>query len=190
MDLTTLQSQLPDFASRLEAALHKLQLVDQCLSLVMDHICVRLPTDAAVLALKSELETIGQTISTANVNGRDIYIVQLAEPLQVGRWATSAIELPHPKLSSPYIDGWEHVEFVLPDTPNTMFGLRQSFDRLFPHLRELGHRGQFQRKDSEPTADGSDQLPNPTIAISVGDVTIKFHAVSIQEVVGYTKPSS
>jgi predicted metalloenzyme YecM len=40
--------------------------------------------------------------------------------------------------------------------------------------------------EDEPQAEG-DQKPNPTISLKVDGVGIKFHALSIQDVVGFSE---
>tara|TARA_B100000508_G_scaffold19515_2_gene13042 strand:- start:6194 stop:6763 length:570 start_codon:yes stop_codon:yes gene_type:complete len=186
MKLETLLSSTPAFAARLEEVLESLQMADACRDMKMDHICVRLNSGLEVLKLKVELEQIGSTISTANVNGRDIHIIQLEQPILVGRWETLGIELPHPKPGRTYDEGWEHVEFVIPGLFNTMIDVMRSFESHFPHLKQPPFVGQFQLKADEPEAEG-DQMPNPTIGIVSAGVGVKFHARPIQEVVGYQK---
>ena len=187
MNTTNLLSSTNAFAARLEAILNDLQMFGVCKALQMDHICVRTSSVEQTEHIHNSLELVGSTISTAEVGGRLIHIIQLTEPVQVGHWETNAVELPYPKQNRPYTDGWEHVEFVLPGTENTMTDVRGVFDSLFPHLVQSRFVEQYQRKDDEPKASG-DQLPNPTIGIKAAGIGIKFHARSIQAVVGYTKP--
>ncbi len=69
-----------------------------------------------------------------------------------------------------------------------MADVQGAFESLFPHLQQSRFVEQYQRKDDEPKA-GNDQQPNPTIGIKAAGIGFKFHALPIQEVVGYTKPS-
>ena len=187
MNIGRLLNSTNQFAAQLESVLKDLQMLDVCTDLHMDHICVRLSTDENVEHIHNTFGFVGDTISTALIGGRLIHILQLHEPMRVGGWETYAVELPHPKSRSPYAAGWEHVEFVLPGTKNTMADVQGAFESLFPHLQQSRFVEQYQRKDDEPKA-GNDQQPNPTIGIKAAGIGFKFHALPIQEVVGYTKP--
>lgn len=188
MKVVDLFKQVDAFTLRLEQMLSKLEMLDVCKGLRMDHVCVRLSQADQVQELERDLLVLAQCISTAQIAGRLIHIFELSEPLQIGQWFTRGVELPYPKPAQSYRNDWEHVEFVLPEAENNMRSLREAFDRRFPHLSNSKFCQLYQRKDSEPNAAG-DQIPNPTIAIMLGGVTAKFHPRSIQEVVGYTETS-
>jgi predicted metalloenzyme YecM len=172
-----------NFEKRLLAALKALDIKEQCCCLELDHICVRLDTVDSVQRLQRELLSIGRNISTAIVNGRPIYIIELYEPLQVAGWMVKCVELPHPHPDKLFQNGWEHVEFVLPCATNTPKALQEAFEELFPRLHSSVMQEKYERTDSQPGVDG-DQKPNPTISLKINGVGIKFHPLSIQEVVG------
>lgn len=182
----TLNTQLELFSAKLTDALVQLNILDACQKLPMDHICVRLKHNEDVDTIKIDLKKIGEVISEVAVNGREIAIIQMNEALHVGSWDTYGVELPFPKTNHTYEDGWQHVEFVLPDANNTMGGVRTAFLRTFPHLTIEELESHYAYSEDEPHADG-DQLPNPTIGIKVGCLGLKFHANSIQTVVGFEK---
>lgn len=184
MNLADLYKDISRFEQQLDSVLIQLELRGHCKNLHADHICVRLNDDTAVLSLKTELEEVSELISEAVVGGRTIYIFQLYEPIVVGPWTVSAIELPYPKPGQSYADGWEHIEFCIPEIPNTMEALSERFRVLFPHLTNEYMFDLYKRKDSMPEAEG-EQIPNPTIGLISGGVGIKFHPRSIQTVVGY-----
>lgn len=186
MNKDSLWSQVDDFAERFVTVLKDLGLYDACLYLEMDHVCIRLNDSTDVFHLKSELEEVGVLISATRVNGREIYIIELNEPLQIGPWSVSGIELPHPKPGHSYKDGWEHAEFVFPIKENSLDAVYSNFMEYFLNMQVA--EGLYSLKKSNPHAEG-DQIPNPTVAISCKGIGIKFHARSIQEVVGYKKPS-
>lgn len=178
-----LQSQIKAFSEKLEVALEELVIRDVCKNFNIDHICVRLKDSSDVESLKQELELVGEIISAVNVNGREIMIIQLNQPISLGDWQIYGIELPNPKPNHNYQDGWEHVEFVFPNVKNTMDGIREAFTEKFPHL-DLGQlKEAYSYSEDEPRADG-DQLPNPTISLKVNGVGLKFHANPIQKIVG------
>jgi predicted metalloenzyme YecM len=179
-----LQATTPSFTEKLNAALDELGIRAICKDLPIDHICVRLKNTAAVANLKTELEAVGHIISAVQVNGREISIIQLTEPINLGDWQTFGVELPNPKPNHNYEDGWEHVEFVLNVVENTMAGVRQAFIDTFPQLDIEKLKVEYSYSEDEPHAEG-DQLPNPTVGLKVNGVGIKFHALPIQKVVGY-----
>lgn len=181
-----LLTQTAQFSQKINAALDQLSIQDTCKNLEIDHICVRLKENADVDNLKHQLEAVGQIISAVNVNGREIMIVQLDQALSLGDWSTYGIELPYPKANHSYQDGWEHVEFVLSAAENTIHGVREAFIEKFPHLDLEQLKELYSYSEDEPHADG-DQLPNPTIALKVHGVGLKFHANPIQKVVGHLK---
>lgn len=119
------------FSLKLKAALKELNIDDICYRLEIDHMCVRLKDIDNVVSLKQELEGFGSVISSSNVNGREIITVQLNEPLDLGDWKVYGVELPYPKVIHNYLDGWEHVEFVLPYSENTITGIRAAFLKCF-----------------------------------------------------------
>lgn len=171
---------------KLNEALEALDMLEECKGLEIDHICVRLKNESDIDALKIQLHEAGKTISSVNVNGREISIIQLDEPLDVDPWQTYGVELPYPKANHNYADGWEHVEFVLRAAENTMDGVREAFMDKFAHLDRSQLEGKYAYSEDEPQAD-RDQLPNPTIGLRVNGIGLKFHANPIQVVVGYQK---
>ncbi len=179
-----LQSQVEAFSRKLTSALEELGIMEECKDLLIDHICVRLKNNNDVAELKNELSGFGQIISSVEVNGREISILQLSQPLQLGFWQTYGVELPYPKQNHDYADGWEHIEFVLNDAENTMDGVRRALQEKFKLDFDL-LKSKYNYSEDEPHAEG-DQLPNPTIGLKVNGVGIKFHAKPIQEVVGFT----
>ena len=84
--LNNLQSQVEKFTEKLNTSLVELGILDNCQNLEIDHICIRLKDTANVQSLKKELEAIGQVISAVNVNGREIMIFQLIQPISLGKW--------------------------------------------------------------------------------------------------------
>lgn len=174
------------FGVRLQNALTKLGIFEQCKGLSICHTCVRIKSSDNVTELKENVSQIGKIISSAIVNGREILIIQLDNPLTVGNWAVNGIELPYPKQNHSYEDGLEHVEFVFPDVENTMNAVREKVLETIKNvsIEELKQKCSY--SEDEPQAEG-DQKPNPTISLKVDGVGIKFHALSIQDVVGFSE---
>lgn len=189
MNWELLQAQVGVFSAKLDAALEELGILEQCKGLEIDHICVRLKNGADVDDLKIQLSEAGQVISSVNVNGREISMIQLNEALNLGSWQTYGVELPYPKQNHNYTDGWEHVEFVLNGADNTMEGVRQTFINTFNNLDREQLESDYSYSEDEPHADG-DQIPNPTVGLKVNGVGLKFHANPIQVVVGFEERNS
>lgn len=181
-----LRSQVDEFSTKLHAALGELGILDACKAMKIDHICVRLKRMADVDRLKGEIAEAGQIISSVNVNGREIVLFQLHEPLIAGGWEISGVELPYPKPLHAYEDGWEHVEFVLQGADQTMQGIRSAFSQTFPDLSTDRLQLDYEYSEDTPHADG-DQMPNPTLGFRVNGIGLKFHAQPIQVIVGYEK---
>jgi predicted metalloenzyme YecM len=179
-----LRTEIDNFSHKLNVALVQLGILDQCKGLKIDHICVRLKHNSDVDRLKAQIAEAGQIISTANVNGREIAILQLHNPVMVGTWEVSGVEVPYPKPGHAYEDGWEHVEFVLNGAANTMDGLRQAFMERFPNLAIDKLQEEYGYFEDAPLA-GGDEMPNPTLGIKVNGVGLKFHAHPIQVIVGH-----
>jgi len=177
---------ITSFDKRLRNALKELRVETATKSLIIDHACVRINTVTVAGQLLEELASVGQIISSEQINGRPIHIIELNEPLQLLSRPVTGLAIPYPKPKQTYIEGWEHIEFILPGvTINTPAGVEQAFFCLFPKLSSTILMEQYEYKLSEPEAE-CDQLPNPTVSLKVQDVGIKFHAFPIQKVVGFT----
>ncbi|MGF7448835.1 VOC family protein, partial [Klebsiella michiganensis] len=89
----------------------------------------------------------------------------------------SVVELPWPGEKRYPHEGWEHIEIVLPGDPETLN------TRALALLSDegLGQPGIFV-KTSAPKGE-RERLPNPTLAVTDGKVTIKFHPWSIEQIV-------
>jgi predicted metalloenzyme YecM len=180
-----LTEQLSPFESRLTDALEVLGSRAVCETLSIDHACVRFRDPHDVDALRIELRSLGTEISSVIVNGRIISIFELQVPILLGSWKVFGIEVPYPKPDHRYVDGWEHVEFVLTNTANTMGAVRDSCTtHIIPHIALEKFKQSYEYEEDEPSAP-DDQIPNPTIGLKVNGIGIKFHARPIQEVVGY-----
>lgn len=173
---------LATFETGLLRGLNDLGIIDICKNLSIDHACIRFSSSSQVNALRKDLENLGQEISCAEVNGREIVIVQLHEPIQIAHWQVRGLELPYPKKKHRFSDGWEHVEFVLPDIENSIESLREEIMDMLPALDIMVLEHAFEYKESAPHVVG-EQLENPTVALKARGVGIKFHVNSIQDVV-------
>lgn len=180
-----IRKEVESFGVRLQNSLTQLGILEACKELSICHACVRIKNPDNVTELKEKVSQVGKIISSATVNGREILIIQLDTPLVIADWSISGIELPYPKQSHSYEDGLEHVEFVFSNTENSMDAIREKVLETIKNVSIEELKQKYSYSEDEPQAEG-DQKPNPTISIKVNGVGIKFHALSIQDVVGFT----
>jgi len=156
-----------DFARELGLNIDNLQI---------DHMGMRFANPEDVDFLRQGLNKVGGKISEAIVNGRPILIYKLNRPLSVDNFEIPCVELPYPAQKHDFpSDGWEHLEFVLPDSGSD---IEKTFKSRYPKFK-----GDY--KIDEPKVEG-EQLPNPTIILKHPTnkmLTLKFHGHSIEEVV-------
>jgi uncharacterized protein len=115
-----------NFVEPLLAQLHKLSLDGEYSEI--DHVCYRVCDLPTYELLKEGCAVVGTLLSEAYVNGRPIACYRLHRPvaLSSGRFV-DVLELPAPKPSVSYVQGFEHIEVV------TTGGL-ESFRAKFSHL--------------------------------------------------------
>lgn len=174
-ELSDLYQSLPEFETKLLGLLRKLGLSLE--NYVADHISVRCYQQATAERWKSGLIRCGELISEKNINGRPICLFSLNQPLQIGSWLIDCVELPYPGDKLYPKEGWEHVEWVIPEESEnfhqTALALLSDQILLMPQLK---------LKFSNPKSEG-EQLPNPTLAITDDGITIKFHPHSILKII-------
>ncbi|MCA1176475.1 MULTISPECIES: VOC family protein [unclassified Pantoea] len=167
-DLTRFELALQQFAERLglEWAEHE-----------VDHIAVRCHQFATAERWKAGLQQIGQLFSEAMINGRPICLFKLHQPLSLAGRQVDVIELPWPGEKLYRHEGWEHVEIVLRGEPETL-GMRAMALLSDQALTQPG----ISFKTSAPKGE-NERLPNPTLAVTDGQTTIKFHPWRLEEIV-------
>ncbi|ELO86808.1 hypothetical protein SEEE5646_23443, partial [Salmonella enterica subsp. enterica serovar Enteritidis str. 50-5646] len=102
---------------------------------------------------------------------------KLHEPVCVEHWRFSVIELPWPGEKRYPHEGWEHIEIVLPGEPETLNA------RALALLSDEGlSQPGIVVKTSSPQGE-HERLPNPTLAVTDGRITVKFHPWSIEAIV-------
>jgi len=175
-------AELNDLANDLPRFLHSLYHLAQRLgldlaALEVDHIALRCNQNTTAERWKQGLLRLGTLFSEKQIAGRPIALFELTPPLQVGPWPISIIELPWPGQRLYRHEGWEHIEVVLRGDADTL-GTRA--------LALMADEGLIQQgisvKSSAPQGEG-ERLPNPTLAVTDGQVTIKFHPWSLKEIV-------
>ncbi|KEY57943.1 YecM protein [Serratia sp. DD3] len=168
LDLPRFEQALSEFAQKLHLELSQYHA---------DHISLRCHQDSTAERWRQGLLQCGVLLSENIINGRVICLFDLTVPLQVGPWQIDCIELPYPGKKRYPHEGWEHVELVLAGDPATLYtrALEQLADEA---LLQPG----ISLKQSWPKSE-DESLANPTLAVSDGQVTIKFHPHSIRDVV-------
>jgi predicted metalloenzyme YecM len=142
-----------------------------------DHVAVRCHQFATAERWKSGLLQIGTQFSEAMINGRPICLFKLHQPLYLAGWQIDVIELPWPGEKLYRHEGWEHVEIVLRGEPETL-GMRAMALLSDDALTQPG----ISFKTSAPKGE-NERLPNPTLAVTDGQTTIKFHPWRLEEIV-------
>ncbi|MDF7658537.1 VOC family protein [Erwiniaceae bacterium L1_54_6] len=167
-DLLRFEQALLQFAERLGLQLDQHEA---------DHVAVRCHQYATAERWKQGLLQIGSQFSEAMINGRPICLFKLHQPLQLAGWQVEVIELPWPGEKLYRHEGWEHVEIVLRGEPETL-GMRAMALLADEALLQPG----ISFKTSTPQGE-KERLPNPTLAVTDGQTTIKFHPWRLEEIV-------
>lgn len=172
--LQDIRDDLPRFVEKLQAL--ALQLGLDLSALEADHISLRCHQNMTAERWKTGLSLCGQLISEKHINGRPVCLFRMASPLTVGPWHIPVIELPWPGEKRYPHEGWEHVEIVLRGAPENLAA------RAVALLSDAGlSTPGISVKTSAPAGE-QERLPNPTFAITNGQITIKFHPYSIEEI--------
>lgn len=174
-ELDDLQNDLPRFETALQDLALRLGLA--LTGLEADHIAVRCNQNTTAERWKRGLLQIGTLFSEAMINGRPIALFRLHQPIQVAGWQLRVIELPWPGQKLYRHEGWEHVEVVLRGEPETL-GTRAMALLSDAGLSQPG----ISFKTSSPKGE-NERLPNPTLAVTDGQTTIKFHPWRLEEIV-------
>lgn len=171
LDLPRFELALAQFAGKLHLDLSQFNA---------DHISLRCHQTSTAERWRQGLLQCGASLAETVINGRPICLFDLTVPLQVGPWLIDCIELPYPGEKRYPHEGWEHVELVLSGDPATLY------------TRALGHLADealllpgVKLRHSSPKGAG-ERLANPTLAITDGSVTIKFHPYHIRDIVTST----
>lgn len=150
----------------------------------IDHIALRVNTEQSAKYWLTLLLKYGTILSDNLVNGRIIYLIKLDSPLLFLGQSIDVIELPFPKNKSYPVEGWEHIEIVIPFLPH---------ETVEKWVARINHTFLWELSDnlnvklSEPRVEG-EQLLNPSIAVSFVDkqhnpTCIKVHPYHIKKII-------
>ncbi|MDO5054854.1 MAG: VOC family protein [Pasteurella oralis] len=182
IEVNDLTKSFPCFAQRIQDLAQIMNLALE--EYEIDHIALRVNTDEKAKYWLTHLLKYGTILNHNIVNGRVIYLIKLAQPLRLAGQFIDIIELPFPKNKIYPIEGWEHIEVVMPFLQNETteeWIKRVSLLFLWNQLDNL------KVKVSEPKVEG-EQLPNPSIAVSFVDnaqnhTCIKVHPYNIKKII-------
>lgn len=130
----------------------------------LDHICYRVASPGRYEELRAALLPLGELLTEKLINGRPIASFKLHSPLVYQDRKIDGLELPSPKPGSPYPEGYEHVEFVVPE------GL-EAFQKRYAHLS-------FDTK-------GLHKSINADLRRAYEGFSVKFHEQSLEYVIRY-----
>ena len=174
-ELQDLADDLPRFVSVLTAFAAKLQI--NLADFHADHISVRCHQNKTADRWRAGLARCSTLLNETEINGRPICLFTLDEPLTVGPLHIDLVELPYPGEKRYPHEGWEHIEIVLPGEEEGLYtralALIADDALIMPGIK---------LKQSAPKGE-HERLANPTLAITDGSVTIKFHPHSLREIV-------
>ncbi len=174
-----LQQSWPEFSKQIQAFITHLGLN----KLACDHVALRVNSSVTADKLRHYFEQQGQLISNKMINGRPILIFELNSPLQLGELSIECVELPYPGEKAYPVEGWEHIELVLPGNAQTSEQLQQQLLKLAPNLSSvLAGQTDIKVKLSAPKGEG-ERLTNPTIAFKHKGICIKVHAHGIKAII-------
>ena len=161
-DITTLLGDPNPFLTQIMSSLKQEGIHVE--NFMLDHICYRVETQERYTRLKREMCKQGKLLLETMIGGRPISTFRLDIPFIFQKHLIYCLELPSPKQSSFYPEGYEHAEFVIPD----------SFD-------------EFMRKHPRATFNekARGKKINPDISINYGEHSVKFHHHSLAYVIEY-----
>lgn len=130
----------------------------------LDHICYRVETLQRYQELVQQLSPLGDLLTETMIGGRPISTFKLLTPIEYQDRTIYCLELPAPKVGSPYLEGFEHAEFVI-DVPFAEFMNKYS-------------KCKFKMK-------GMQKVVNPEISRKYDGISVKFHHHPIEYVIKY-----
>lgn len=128
----------------------------------LDHICYRTESAEHYNSLKISLLKENELLVESEINGRNISVFKLKQPIEFLGREIPLLELPSPKANSFYKKGWEHVEFVIDESLDTFL--------------EKNNHLEFDKK-------GFSKKLNRDLRRKYDGVSVKFHEQSLEEVI-------
>ncbi|AHZ85440.1 hypothetical protein Bb109J_c3406 [Bdellovibrio bacteriovorus] len=132
----------------------------------IDHLCYRVSSLESYHTLKAQFADFAELLIESDVNGRPIATYKFAEPIRFRDWSIQVVELPAPKPGKTTIEGFEHFE-VVADV---------GFDEIKDRYPQAAFSESGLKKDF-----------NPELEISLDELAIKFHPLSLESVIRLEK---
>lgn len=151
----------------------------------IDHLAVRMNTVETALEWRDLLLENATLLKESEVNGRPIGLFELHQAVKIGEQFVKIVELPFPKRKIYPVEGWEHIEVVVP------FLEKEPVEAWIARMMttyQLDNHPSLNVKISQPEVTG-EILPNPTVAISMKaetlcyNVCLKLHPYDIKSVI-------
>ena len=151
----------------------------------IDHLAVRMNTVETALEWRDLLLENATLLKESEVNGRPIGLFELQQAVKFGGQFVKIVELPFPKSKTYPVEGWEHIEVVVP------FLEKEPVEAWIARMMttyQLDNHPSLNVKISQPEVTG-EILPNPTVAISMKaetlcyNVCLKLHPYDIKSVI-------
>ena len=151
----------------------------------IDHLAVRMNTVGTALEWRNLLLENATLLKESEVNGRPIGLFELHQAVKFSGQFVKIVELPFPKSKIYPVEGWEHIEIVVP------FLEKESVEAWIARMittYQLDNHPSLNVKISQPEVIG-EILPNPTVAISMKaetlcyNVCLKLHPYDIKSVI-------
>ncbi len=132
----------------------------------IDHLCYRVSSLENYNSFKKQFASFAELLIESDVNGRPIATYKFAEPICFRDWSIQVVELPAPKPGKITIEGFEHFE-VVADI---------GFDEIKTRYPKAAFSESGLKKDF-----------NPELEISLDELAIKFHPLSLESVIRLEK---
>ncbi len=134
---------------------------------VLDHLCYRVGSMERLVELRKELDATSTLLGESIIGGRAIATYRLDEPFLFEARRIDVVEVPAPKLGSPYPEGFEHAEFVVEEE-------LLAFTERYPDLPwDLS---------------GSTKPLNAEVRLRFDGLSVKFHRQPLAEVIEQERP--
>lgn len=164
MSITLTQSNFSDQARKFALALlNEIETAGIDLSnKQIDHICYRVESLERYTQMKEELSNFATALPEQEIAGRPIVIFRLQDPIEVGGKSVWLIELPAPKPTGGYKEGFQHFEVVI-DEP---------FEDFIARYPDLAFKTSKMEKGD-----------NPEISLTFSGRVVKFHHRPVDQVI-------
>lgn len=151
----------------------------------IDHLAVRMNDSKTAEEWRNVLFEGATLLNESEVNGRPISLFTLNQAVKFCGQNVNIVELPFSKGKIYPQQGWEHIELVFP--MQECETAEQWVERALRYFK-LADNPELRLKISQPKVAG-ESLPNPSIAISLRNVTfcnhccLKLHPYDIKSIV-------